>query len=182
MPLSSLVDLIQLHNISLTFLPLQLSYRCSVPSPPSVSNAAWEPLYLQRPHFTLSSQHPAGGHQLHPLHPYRTFWQLHQWMTSLGAHFQCKLMLLSPFPWQKQESPIFVKEYPRLRHISYLCCSPRLAHSFYCSWLLSKTHIHYSTGLPACLLGISPAYADDISNLVYTVGPLHLRILHLWTQ
>ena len=72
-------------------------------------------------------------------------------MTSLGAHFQCKLTLLPTFPWQKHESPIFVKEYPRWRHISYLCCSPRLAHSFYCSSDFSpKTHIHYSTGLPAC--------------------------------
>ena len=44
-PPSSLADLIQLHNISLTFIPLLLSYRRSVPSLPSMSTAAWEPLY-----------------------------------------------------------------------------------------------------------------------------------------
>ena len=54
-PPSLLADLIQLHNISLTFLPLLLSYRCSVPSLPSMSTAAREPLYPPCPLHTAFS-------------------------------------------------------------------------------------------------------------------------------
>lgn len=102
-PPSSLADLIQLHNISLTFLPLQLSYKWSVPSLPSMSTAAWEPLYPPCPLHAVFSA-PSRWASTPPTAPH----------TSLGAHFQRKVRLLPLFTWQKHESLVFVKEHPRL--------------------------------------------------------------------
>ena len=105
---------------------------------------------------------------------YISEWPLYGLISS--ANWCCCLSSLG----KNMNPPYLLRSTPDW-HISYLCCSPRLAHSFPAALtsLLKPTSIILMACLPAC---ISPAYTDDISNLVYTVGPLHLRVLHLWTQ